>query len=442
MPPIRPQAPLWRLLFPRALRALARRLAREYRLSKGHTLRSVRRLYSLLAEHVAPAEVAAYDAALAASGYRRQLGRAFAIAAALTLLVVAAAAAAAGQIPLALFFGLGATLSAADLAKQKIIGTRLGGPFDFLGKLAFNFSMLVWGSAGSGKSTWSLAFAAEWARRVCPVLYVSAEEAHGSTFAERLTRLGATVDGLHILAPDSEKGLAQIVSEIERTGAQLVVFDSISWIDPNSRQFGELARALQENGIALIYIAHARKGGRNYLGPSRIGHAVDTVVQVADGVAVAKKNRFAPLGEAPVPFTKKDAIAYPDCDCVSCGDCGGAVRSNPAHSGSCAYATGGQCECSCGGKYHGSQITEVAGNKGTNGAGRKKQTKQGKAVMASLTERGTKKTSKGTKRTTKRASTTSKGKGRTTSAAKKAASSGGSSRGGLMAKIAAAVNNL
>ncbi len=275
------------------------------------------------------------------------------------------------------------------LGRQSHVGVHLPGAYGTVfGSPAPNFTALVWGSKGSGKSTFALGFADVWARHVAPVLYVSAEEAHGPAFAARIRRLDAGSPNLHVSTYDADDGLGGILRDLRATGAGLVVIDSISWIDPQSTAFGDFARMLQEAGVALVYIAHALKGGTDYLGPSRVGHAVDAVVKIEGGEATAEKNRYAeaPGGTAPVPF-KRERSNPAGCSCRQCSGCGGAVRSNPPHSGACAYAKATTCRCTCGGRLHSSTITRVKGAAKTAG----KQSPQGRAVMASLTKSGKKK---------------------------------------------------
>lgn len=342
---------------------------------------------------------------------------------------------------------MGDIISAPDLGRQKHDGLSLPGAYgELLGAVPPNFNALVWGPKGKGKTTLVLGLCAEWARRVGPVLYVGAEEGHGAAFSKLIRRLGAGVPGLHIATYDPGAGLSGIVADLRQTGAGLVAIDSISWIDPHSAAFGEFAVMLREAGVALVYIAHAQKGGKDYLGPSRVGHAVDTVVKVDGGQATTEKNRHAPEATINVPFTAARANPAPGCGCQSCTSCGGTVRANPPHSGACAYAKRDVCECRCGGRLHGSTITRVKGAAKTAG----KQTAQGRAVMASLTKSGKKKvkpgagrsgagpkgrTATGTASATKRATT--KAAPRKAAPKKRAASRPAPKKSGVAAQLAA-----
>jgi hypothetical protein len=292
-------------------------------------------------------------------------------------------------------------VTARALAAADFAGIKLPGVYgDLLGKQPFNTTVFVWGPEFVGKTTLVIGACAEWARHVGPVLYVSAEEGHSPAIGEKLERLNAAgLDNLVFATYEPSVGFNGILDDLRSTGAGLLVIDSVSWIDPQSVGFAEFAMLLKEAGVAIIFIGHATKGG-NYAGARRLPHAVDAVVEVMPGGrARTRKNRFgqgATGEEVEIPMTAARANPFPSCSCQSCTSCGGVVRSNPTHSGRCAHAKGGECECRCGGRMHGSGVTKTRGGLGTSG----RQTKQGRAVMASLTESGTKKVGRSTSRST------------------------------------------
>ncbi len=280
------------------------------------------------------------------------------------------------------------TISAAALSRATFPGIFLPDVWgELLGEPAPDAQILVWGEPGSGKSTWALGLTSVWARHVGPALYVAAEEGVSKSLADRARRLGATSPRLSFAVYDPAVGLDGTMEDVRRSGASMVVLDSLTWVDPYSHAFGEFAQALRDAGVFLVFVAHAVKGGKRSRGRADVAHAVDAVVHVAGGTASTTKNRFAPLTSTEVPFEANRANPSPSCDCQACTDCGGVRRSNPSHNGACAYAKKHVCECSCGGRLHGSAITRVQGDRGTRG----RQTPQGRAVMAGLTESGRKK---------------------------------------------------
>ncbi|MEM6327153.1 MAG: AAA family ATPase [Bacteroidota bacterium] len=272
---------------------------------------------------------------------------------------------------------MSALLPASQLADQPLDGLDLPGPYGALlgrGRVHPNMTALVWSEEGVGKSTLVLGLADTWARHVGPAIYVSAEEGHSPTMVEKTQRLGADAPGLYIATYDPEVGLSGIIEHVRETGASLVVIDSISWIDPASSAFGDMATMFRDAGIALVYIAHSLKNGTKYIGPSRLGHAVDAVVKVnRDGTAQTVKNRMAPLAEIDVPFSADDR---------------GEARENPQsprHRAMMARLTESGEKTWKPKKGSGKPSAKKPAKRAKKG-----QSPQKKAIMASLTESGKK----------------------------------------------------
>jgi len=190
---------------------------------------------------------------------------------------------------------------ASDLAKRRFKGLKLSKPFsDLLGDIEPRAYLLIWGPAGSGKSTFALALADELATNG-PALYVSAEEGVSKTVRDRINRLEAKHPDLYVAEYLS---LEKIKLQVRQTGARFVMLDSISQIDPSSARFAALAKEFQHDGIGLAVIAHATKDGKNYKGPTSVGHNPDVIIRVAGGEATTTKNRYAPTPVSiDVPFT-------------------------------------------------------------------------------------------------------------------------------------------
>lgn len=194
-------------------------------------------------------------------------------------------------------------ISASTLAEKTFIGLDLSEPFhELFGKIEPKASALIWGTAGSGKSTLTLALANDLAFNA-PVLYVSAEEGQGKTLSDRINRLQALHSNLFIAEFESLKAVRE---QAEQKKAGFIILDSISVIDPASREIELLREWAQRKEIGLFVIAHATKEGDSYKGDSAVGHGTDIVVQVEAGRAKTTKNRYKALSEIPVPFEAKD----------------------------------------------------------------------------------------------------------------------------------------
>ena len=170
--------------------------------------------------------------------------------------------------------------------------------------------VLLGGEPGIGKSTLLLQVAARLASRSGPVLYVSAEES-ARQVRLRADRLGAVVDGLHLLAETSVDRVLEAAAE--RPWTTLVV-DSIQTVaspdlpsTPGSvSQVRDAAARLsvhaKTGGTPVILVGHVTKDG-TLAGPKTLEHLVDAVLSFegerfqAHRVLRALKNRFGPVHE-------------------------------------------------------------------------------------------------------------------------------------------------
>ncbi|HUM03574.1 MAG TPA: DNA repair protein RadA [Thermoanaerobaculia bacterium] len=173
--------------------------------------------------------------------------------------------------------------------------------------------VLLGGEPGIGKSTLLLQVAARLARRLGPVLYVTAEESARQVKmrADRLGIAGALASGLFLL-PETELGRILDAAGAGKFGA--VVVDSIQTISseegagaPGSVSqvrecAGRLLTFAKTTGIPVFLIGHVTKDG-TLAGPKTLEHLVDAVLSFegerfhAHRVVRALKNRFGPVHE-------------------------------------------------------------------------------------------------------------------------------------------------
>lgn len=211
------------------------------------------------------------------------------------------------------------------LSRREFEGLALAEPFlSLLGFIEWAFSMLVWGRAGSGKSTFAmglakalLPFAKARGKRV---LYVSSEEGPHMTSSMRAARLGALDADLLISDFDTIQSLREAIL---KHGVQFLIVDSVTVVDPTTDEAKRFLQWLRKEGIGVALIAHALKSGDSYKGNSRLGHDIYTEVRCytqerPDGeevhVAETVKNRYAPLAEIEIPMTAREiSRTNPDC---------------------------------------------------------------------------------------------------------------------------------
>ena len=170
--------------------------------------------------------------------------------------------------------------------------------------------VLVGGEPGIGKSTILLQMAADVARNIGPVLYVSAEES-AHQVGRRAARLGIKDDKLFVL---SEIEVEQIVEQIETMKPALVIVDSVQAIytagsasaSGTVSQVRDCAATLLRTGkqhnIPIFLVGHVTKDG-SIAGPKILEHMVDVVLQLegerfhAYRLLRSVKNRFGSTNE-------------------------------------------------------------------------------------------------------------------------------------------------
>lgn len=170
--------------------------------------------------------------------------------------------------------------------------------------------VLVGGDPGIGKSTLLLQMAAEVARNIGTVLYVSAEESDHQ-IGRRAHRLGIREERLFVLP---EIVVEQILEHIERMKPALVIVDSVQAIynEAGSSAAGSvsqvrdsasmLLRMGKQLNIPIFLVGHVTKDG-TIAGPRVLEHMVDVVLQLegerfhAYRLLRSVKNRFGSTNE-------------------------------------------------------------------------------------------------------------------------------------------------
>lgn len=166
----------------------------------------------------------------------------------------------------------------------------------FLSSLLANFNMLIWGGAGSGKSSFVLKFATDLAETdTGTVLYYMSEEKIASG------RLKARMDLMRAFSRNinfDDTGTFDRLVALVNTGVyRYVVIDSINMMNVGQDELVKLMKTFPE--ISWIFVAQATKGRDAYAGVAAIDHAVDTVIHTTNdkghATAELKKHRDGPL---------------------------------------------------------------------------------------------------------------------------------------------------
>ena len=158
---------------------------------------------------------------------------------------------------------------------------------ELIGKPQLNFSLMVWGQPGQGKSTFSIAFGNYLAQHFGKVAYLSSEEYGSYTLQDKLKRVGQISPKLFFI-----KNLQEFKPTYD-----FLLIDSVNNFGLGLEEYRAL-RAKYPN-IGIVLIMQATKGGQ-FRGEKAWEHDVDTVIKLEAGKAFTTKNRFKELSQITV----------------------------------------------------------------------------------------------------------------------------------------------
>ncbi len=185
--------------------------------------------------------------------------------------------------------GLGSIVSATELAKIDFDTVRIPQEYrTMIGNASKNGSIMLYGMAGGGKTSFSINFAKKCAEMGQKVLIISKEEGINQTMQEKLKRFNAVNDNIFVTEniPASTKDY------------DVIIFDSVQslGLEPSDLENH------QHNLNALrVYIFQVTKDGR-FRGANEFEHLVDCVLKAENGTITSKgcKNRFGGNGSVKV----------------------------------------------------------------------------------------------------------------------------------------------
>ncbi|MCQ2741354.1 MAG: AAA family ATPase [Alphaproteobacteria bacterium] len=147
---------------------------------------------------------------------------------------------------------------------------------DLIGKPSEPFKIMIYGKAGSGKSTCSLQLAQYLAELGKKVLFVADEEKFGYTLQEKMRRLNIAHSNLFVIDKLPK----------DLSGYNVIFIDSINSMGLEPDDILKL-----DKGQSWVYIFQSTKDG-NFRGSQEFEHIVDTSIVVENMKAHAIKNRF------------------------------------------------------------------------------------------------------------------------------------------------------
>ncbi len=166
-----------------------------------------------------------------------------------------------------------------QVARTSLEGLALPPPFGaWLGEIGPATSIFIWGDAGAGKTTLAMDLLGMIASVAGPVLFVSVEEGIGLTLQMKIERLQlGAID--HYDITDSWEPDALKTHVLER-GYRGVLLDTVSAADPwAARPTLAFLKWAKAHDVVFIFIAHARKDLRTYLGTPALAERADVIIR-------------------------------------------------------------------------------------------------------------------------------------------------------------------
>ena len=156
------------------------------------------------------------------------------------------------------------------------------------GHTAKSFLAMLYGSKGSGKSTFALEFADYFARNdFGTVLYFPLEEGASVTFQQKIKRNDIT-DKMDISINDNWEQIKK-----QSHNYSLVVIDST--VGLSAVEIKDITFYRQMYNTSFLLIFQATKDGEAYKGASNIQHDCDIVLEAKEGEIIVEKNRYADI---------------------------------------------------------------------------------------------------------------------------------------------------
>lgn len=163
-----------------------------------------------------------------------------------------------------------------------------------------NFTMIVWGESGSGKTTYVLQLLNE-LQRFGKIYYNTVEQGRSQSLKKASQRVGLNED-MNIMFGDRQSW-EEMLDYIDRAYPRFVIIDSIQYIykmadgeivgtmGMDTKQYTELKNRYKKRDIAFIFISHQE--GKNPKGKyaKAIRYDVDIKTHVENGVA-SSESRF------------------------------------------------------------------------------------------------------------------------------------------------------
>ena len=177
------------------------------------------------------------------------------------------------------------TMSLRDLQRKQFKTLNFTGEWEkLIGKPEQNFSMMIYGQSGHGKSYLGARLSEYLANNFGTVLYNSSEEGVSLSLQEKLKKLNS--DSLRI---SNFKNFESIRKFLKMSSSKFIVIDSVNHMSLTPDQVEELKKLDTTRGFITIH--QVTKTGE-FKGDNKFLHNCDVEIVVNDRVPIVKKNRY------------------------------------------------------------------------------------------------------------------------------------------------------
>lgn len=177
------------------------------------------------------------------------------------------------------------TMSLGDLQKKQFKTLDFTGEWEkLIGKPEQNFSIMIYGQSGHGKSYLGVKLSEYLANNFGSVLFNSSEEGVSLSLQEKLKNLSS--DNFRI---SNFKDFEAIKKHLKQSRAKFVVIDSVNHMSLTAQQLEELKKLDITRGFVTI---HQVKKDGGFRGDNKFLHNCDVEIVVTDRIPIDKKNRY------------------------------------------------------------------------------------------------------------------------------------------------------
>lgn len=177
------------------------------------------------------------------------------------------------------------TMSLSELQRKQFKTLNFTGEWQrLIGKPEQNFSIMIYGQSGHGKSHLGVRLSEYLANNFGNVLFNSSEEGVSLSLQEKLKNLNS--DNFRI---SNFKDFESIKKHLKQSRSRFIVIDSVNHMSLTAEQVEELKKLDITRGFITIH--QVTKNGE-FKGNNEFLHNCDVEIVVTDRVALVKKNRY------------------------------------------------------------------------------------------------------------------------------------------------------